>query len=133
MIQKVSSNAYKLELPPTFKIHPVIHVRYLTRHLDVAKYSSRIPVPEPEVIMDDGSIEYEVESILNHRVRKYGKGSRLEYLIHWKGYSSHDDTWEPLSNLSNCMEILHEYHTVNNIPQPIQMNTMYIVSIETMD
>ena len=133
VIQKVSSNAYKLELPPTFKIHPVIHVRYLTRHLDVAKYSSRIPVPEPEVIMDDGSIEYEVESILNHRVRKYGKGSRLEYLIHWKGYSSHDDTWEPLSNLSNCMEILHEYHTVNNIPQPIQMNTMYIVSIETMD
>eukprot|EP00959_Pyramimonas_sp_CCMP1952_P216418 4526269-Pyramimonas_sp.AAC.1 len=101
------------------------------RHLDTDKYTSRIPTPEPEVIMDDGTIEYEVESILKHRVRKYGKGSLLEYLIHWKGYASHDDTWEPLSNLSNCMELLHEYHATLNIPQPIPIHAIYVVSIGT--
>ena len=46
--------------------------------------------------MDDGFVEFEVESIQKHRVRNIGKGSRLEYLIHWKGYQSHDDKWEPL-------------------------------------
>ena len=83
--------------------------------------------------MDDGTIEYEVESILKHRVRKYGRGSRLEYLIHWKGYASHEDTWEPLSNLSNCMELLQEYHTLFNIPQPTLLHTIYLVSVQQMD
>lgn len=77
--------------------------------------------------MDDGTIEYEVESILKHRVRKYGRGSRLEYLVHWKGYASHDDTWEPLSNLTNCHELLQEYHDTLQIPPPIPIHTIYIV------
>ena len=59
--------------------------------------------------MDDGTIEFEVESILSHRVRQYGRGSRLEYLIHWKGYQSHDDRWEPLRNLENCQELVTAY------------------------
>ena len=77
--------------------------------------------------MDDGTIEYEVESILKHRVRKYGRGSRLEYLVHWKGYASHDDTWEPLSNLTNCHDLLQEYHDTLQIPPPLQIHTIYIV------
>jgi hypothetical protein len=109
IIQKISSHAYKLKLPPSFRIHPVIHIRYLTKHITTDRFSSREVIPPPETVMDDGTIEFEVESILSHRVRKYGRGSRLEYLIHWKGYQSHDDTWEPLRNLENCQELVTEY------------------------
>ena len=87
IIQKISSHAYKLKLPPSFRIHPVIHIKYLTKHNPTDKFSSREIIPPPETVMDDGTIEFEVDSILSHRVRKYGRGSRLEYLIHWKGYA----------------------------------------------
>ena len=105
IIQKISSHAYKLELPPSFKIHPVIHIRYLSKAISTDRFSARNPNPGPEIVMHDGSVEFEVESILKHRIRKYGRGSRLEYLIHWKGYQSDDDTWEPVRNLTNCPDI----------------------------
>lgn len=132
IIRKISSHAYELELPKSFKIHPVIHIRYLLKHSEATKYASRILVPEPEVIMDDGSIEYEVESILKHRVRKYGRGSRLEYLVHWKGYASHEDTWEPIANLDNCIELVQDYHRMVQIPQPV-LHSIYVISVEPMD
>ena len=77
----------------------------LQLHHSTDKFKSRYVPPPPETTMDDGTIEFEVDSILSHRVRKYGRGSRLEYLIHWKGYESHDDTWEPLRNLENCQDL----------------------------
>ena len=52
--------------------------------------SYRLP---PEIVGD--VLEYEVEAILKQRVRKYEKGFRKTYLVHWKGYPSEEDSWEP--------------------------------------
>ena len=133
ILKRIGSHAYELELPASFKIHPVIHVRYLMKHSDATRYSSRIIVPEPEVVMDDGTVEFEVESITKHRVRRYGRGSRLEYLVHWKGYPSHDDTWEPLANMANSMELVQEYNTLFQIPQPPNIHMVFVISNEPMD
>ena len=51
--------------------------------------------------------EFEVEKILDF---KYEKGMKY-YLIKWKDYE--ESTWEPLSNLSGCIEMINDYH--NNI------------------
>lgn len=48
---------------------------------------------------------YEVESILGHRV----VNGQEQYLVHWKGYDSKDDTWEPLENVASCADIVKEY------------------------
>lgn len=48
---------------------------------------------------------FEVKNIVGHRGRK---GNR-QYLIHWKGYTNKDNTWEKETNLSSCPEILEEY------------------------
>jgi transposase InsO family protein len=131
IVKKVSSNAYQLELPPSFRIHPVIHIRYLSKCASTDKFPSRNLVPEPEIVMDDGTIEFEVEAILKHRIRKYGRGSRLEYLIHWKGYESHDDTWEPVRNLSNCMDLVRKYDTAfRQEPQRLHIHSIQIISID---
>ncbi|KAG8442440.1 hypothetical protein GDO86_011284 [Hymenochirus boettgeri] len=50
---------------------------------------------------------YEVERIVDKRKNKKGK---IEYLVHWKGYDSEDDTWEPEQHLVNCEEYIHEFN-----------------------
>ncbi|XP_053571804.1 chromodomain Y-like protein [Bombina bombina] len=50
---------------------------------------------------------YEVERIVDKRKNKKGK---TEYLVHWKGYDSDDDTWEPELHLVNCEEYIHEFN-----------------------
>jgi DNA (cytosine-5)-methyltransferase 1 len=53
----------------------------------------------------DGEEEFEVESVLAHREGRKGR----EYLVHWKGYSPVEDTWEPVGNLKNALNKLREY------------------------
>lgn len=49
--------------------------------------------------------EYEVESIVDKKVMKNGK---VKFLIHWKGYESDEDTWEPEESLS-CHELIRAF------------------------
>ena len=38
------------------------------------------------------------------------KGKHLEYLVHWKGWSDMDRTWEPLGNLTNAADAVSTFH-----------------------
>ena len=53
----------------------------------------------------DENAEYEVDRIMEVHHKK--NGSR-EFLIHWKGWSSRFDSWEPESNL-NCPELIKKF------------------------
>ncbi|XP_072267863.1 chromodomain Y-like protein isoform X1 [Pyxicephalus adspersus] len=55
--------------------------------------------------------EEEVERIVDKRKNKKGK---TEYLVHWKGYDSGDDTWEPEQHLVNCEQYIHEFNRRHN-------------------
>ncbi|XP_033104331.1 chromodomain Y-like protein 2 [Anneissia japonica] len=55
----------------------------------------------------DKDCVYEVEKVLNRRRNKYGK---IQYLVRWKDFTSDDDTWEPLSNLSDCLQRVDEFN-----------------------
>ena len=46
-----------------------------------------------------------VESIVDHR----GEGENREYKVHWDGYDSDQDTWEPVSSLFDCEFAINEY------------------------
>lgn len=41
---------------------------------------------------------YEVDYLRDYRKKKNG---REEVLVHWKGFSSENDTWEPVTNLNS--------------------------------
>ena len=49
---------------------------------------------------------YQVESIQGRKIDEHGK--RL-YLIKWKGWEERDNTWEPMSNLSNVKILVESY------------------------
>jgi hypothetical protein len=105
--KRISSVAYKLELPSTMsRLHPVFHVSLLKPYYSDGPYQ-----PPPPVLLQDGSEEFEVETILSHRDRSLPRSTHTvrEYLIKWKGYTHEHNTWEPAKNLTNCAELLTEY------------------------
>ncbi|KAG8929440.1 hypothetical protein FRC01_004339 [Tulasnella sp. 417] len=101
---KISSHAYKLELPSTMKIHPVFHVSLLTPY-EADTIPGRIqPLPPPVIV--NGEEEYEVDKILNSRYHR----RKLKYLIKWKGYDDSENTWQDASTLEHSQELVDEYH-----------------------
>ncbi|XP_010449422.1 PREDICTED: DNA (cytosine-5)-methyltransferase CMT2-like [Camelina sativa] len=62
---------------------------------------------------DSDSDEYEVEKLVDicygdpNKTGKIG----LRFKVHWKGYSSNEDTWELAEELSNCQDAIREFVT----------------------
>jgi len=98
----ISSNAVKLELPSTVKIHPVVNVSRVRRYVGQVE-GQRKEQPAPVIIK--GEEEWEVERILNKR-KVRGKD---KYLVHWKGFTAESDTWEGRENLGNAKEAIKEF------------------------
>jgi hypothetical protein len=102
--QIVSDLAYRLQLPEHIKIHDVFHISLLKPY----HASDRHETPPPPEFIDD-QLEYEVETILDHREIKKGRKKTRQYLIRWLGYGAEYDTWEPEENVSNCQELVQNY------------------------
>jgi hypothetical protein len=110
IIEEVSPVAYRLELPPTMKIHPVFHVSLLKQYHKPDKVPDReVPPAPPDPITIDEREEFEVEKILDRRTRY----RRVEYLVKWMGYPDHDASWEPAKNLNNAKEAIAEFERSN--------------------
>ena len=110
VLEIISNNAYRLKLPSTLRIHPVISCTFIKPYASTNDFPHRIKELPPPIIVDN-QIEYEVESIKNHRMRY----NQYEYLTHWKGYPDSEDTWQKESDLINAQELLNEYKTDNNL------------------
>ena len=112
ILEQVNPVTFKLDLPPSMKIHPIFHVSMLEAYA-----SNNIPnriTPAPLPIEIDGEEEYEVEDILD--AKYFGK--TLKFLVKWKGYQDHDNTWEPETSLTNCSEILNKFK--DSYPQKLK-------------
>ena len=113
-------HSFKLDLPPSIKVHPVFHADKLRRY-------TRDPLPgqdppRPDAIEVEGSLEYEVDSILASRVRY----SKLEYQVSWKGWDR-DPEWYPAANLKNSAKLLAQYHKDRpQEPPPTRLETWLI-------
>jgi hypothetical protein len=105
VIKQVSSVAYKLQLPPSMKIHNVFHIDLLIPYTETEAYGAAYSQPPPELI--DGEEEYEVEDIIKHRT-KGRRHTRRQYLVKWKGYPSSENSWVDESDL-HAPELLQEY------------------------
>jgi len=98
----ISSNAVKLELPSTVKIHPVVNISRIRRYV-IQVEGQKKEQPAPVII--EGEEEWEVERILNKR-KVRGKD---KYLVRWKGFTAESDTWEERENLENAREAVEEF------------------------
>jgi hypothetical protein len=100
---KVGEAAVRLDLPPGFKIHPVVHVSWLKSH------KGQAAAAPPPGYLESGDPEFTVERILDHEDRKKGRRVVRYYLVKWGGYTSSENTWEPATQLDNCAETVTAY------------------------
>ena len=106
--KEISPVAYQLVLPKAWTIHNVFHSSLLTPYKENLEHGAQFQHPPLELIGNEE--EYEVEQIINHR--HHGKHHQLQYLIHWKGYSVADDTWEPTDQV-HADELVKSYHMMH--------------------
>ena len=101
--------AYRVDLPPGWRLHPVFHVNKLKNYIRLEEFLREVHPPPPIVVEDH--LEYKVEDLIRHR----GKGTRWQYLVLWKGYPFTEATWEYERDLANAPEILEAYLRRNNL------------------
>ena len=135
----INPNAFQLDFPPSFKTHNVINISFLRPY----KTSLHFPRLHPDLLnpsseqtdnTDDNNDTYEAESILKYRLRqthpqwhpKLTKEQQFkitqdpnnyEFLIKWKGYHNHENTWEPFDNITTSPELIHEFIIQKSLPR----------------
>ena len=100
----ISSQAYRLQLPPSYKVHDVFHVSLLKPY-EHRKGMPLEDVQAPEV--EDDTETWEVESVLNDRTM-YGVNSSTSYAgraTHQTGTSGNLKT-----NLEGAKDLVKEYN-----------------------
>jgi hypothetical protein len=110
IISKHSPSSYKLNLPAAWsRLHPIFNEALLSPYREPTTGEQALThAPPPPIIVDD-ELEYDVDSVIGHKIMR----KRPFYKVHWKGYPSYDDTWEPLANLDHAHEAIRDFHTLH--------------------
>ena len=127
ILERVGKQAYKLDIPVHWRVHPVFSLAQLEPAPPGPDPFKR-PMPEhPESVFVEGDTaewkSYVVERLLNKRVRHTANGKEItEYLVKWQGYGPEFDTWYKIEHLDNCMDLVEEYeaemHELSLLSQP---------------
>lgn len=115
IIKVISPVSYMLDLPYGIKSHPTIHVSNLKRYVKPHKLAPTLQIPDPEIV--DGDEEYEVEEIVDTRIRH----KHNEYLVRWKGFGDLDMEWLRESDLTHAKDLIIKFQEkhggkLENIP-----------------
>ena len=105
-MEKINDVTFRLEISQPMKvkkIHDAFHVSLLRPYFE-DKFS-RTQEPLPPTVIEDGTPEYEVEAILaTKRIR-----GKTKFLVKWKGYGDHENSWQTQDDLKNAAEILKKF------------------------
>jgi hypothetical protein len=102
--EKINDTVFRIEIPPKYRMHPIINQEHLTRY---HRHNSGLGGDVlPEMRPTAQEEVYEVERIVGHK--KTGKKG-ISYRVWWKGYGPEDDTYESEFNLRNAFLRLRDY------------------------
>ncbi|KAM4060255.1 chromatin organization modifier domain-containing protein [Hirsutella rhossiliensis] len=117
----VGDLACELDLPEQIKVHPVISIHHLKpAHEGCFEEAHPGPVEVTKDFTDQEGEFYEVDKLLDVRVRKIGRNRKpvTEYLVHWKGWGSMHDQWVRKEEISS--KALDEFHGQTTGPRVVR-------------
>ena len=94
ILECIGRLAYRLELPGTMKIHPIISIAHLEPATKPEEDLFKRPQPQlehPLPVVVDGEQEFVVECLFQRRKIRRGRGFSTEYLVRWAGYGPEDN------------------------------------------
>jgi hypothetical protein len=103
IIDKISSQGYKLNLPSNMKVHHVFQIGLL-KEINSSPHGSEVPdgIPSSNDLICGDSI-FHVHSIIDHKIvpnpQTYPKGLALLFKVKWEEYDSSEDSCEPYINI----------------------------------
>jgi hypothetical protein len=108
VLQKVSDVTYRLKIPASYRIHPVVNIAHLEPYYKDEKGIDR---PRKHMNRDDfdKKPEYEVEQIVDEKMIKKGQRRQRRYLTRFVGYSPEWDEWLSKQQLTNAPMALKEW------------------------
>jgi len=119
VLEKKRNRAYKLEISPRWKFHPVFHVSLLEPYPALNRPNREQPSRDPEEI--EGDLEWEVERIVKSEIISYtrkvrGRNKPMKedrYFVKWKGCAEDANTSEPPEGMRNAQEEVERFHREN--------------------
>lgn len=116
VIEKISPVSYRLRLPRSYRIHPVINIAHLELYQQSAEDLGKRPSRRLQRADFDDLPEVEVERIVGERVRKGKSGRRIiQYRTRYSGFNSDHDEWLTQDELRNAPAILAEWQNAKKI------------------
>ena len=118
ILERKSDLTYKLDILKNWKIHFVIFIAHLESIFNDDDLYDRERSSHSESIVEFNKNwhDYEVESLLKHRIKRYDRDkSMFEYLIKWKDYEAKFDKWYDEDLLKEVMNLVNEYKTKHDI------------------
>ena len=103
VLKRVGKVAYELELPQTWRIHPIFHPSLL-RPFNTSTWSIPTDPAAEELELEDNE-PYDVERLLRWRWRGPSGRRYKEFLVLWTGYPIDEASWIPDSNFDHPDEL----------------------------
>ena len=98
VLEKIGTQAYRLKLPDTWRIHPVFHVSLLKPWRPSIMQQV---LGEVELEDADQPQYFDIEKILWWRWNSKTRQRQREFLVLWQGYPMEDAEWIPASYFSD--------------------------------
>ena len=106
--EKYSPVTYRLRLPSSYRIHPIINIAHLEPyHSSPTSFGPRSTIPFNRI--ENAAQEWEVEKIVGERRQKRGSKRIPYYKVRYKGFGPEHDLWIPKSYLKNAPEVLRTW------------------------
>lgn len=114
VLARVGRLAYRLDLPASWNIHPVLSVAMLEPAPKISDPFNRDrnnAQPTHDERFPEDADRFNVERIMAKRVRRIGRARHeyTEYLVRWEGFDGSHDEWIRQEELDGAAEMIQQF------------------------
>ena len=97
VLEHISEVAYKLDLPPSYMLHPVFHITVLKKRVGNSSLIAEV-LPSFD---EEGRLLLKPKETIRYRSWRQGRGTKeiWQVLVHWSGVPKEEASWEDYDDM----------------------------------